>query len=153
MSKTIPAYPEGKNLLAGKNVLITAAAGTGIGFAVAKRCAEEGAEIIISDIHERRLGEAAERLEDVCGKRPHAFLCNVTQEDDIQSLFSNTIAAVGHIDVLMNNAGLGGTANVVDVLNHQRRAVISVFRLATCIHRSPVPPAIVGHDKSTVDQR
>ena len=126
MSKTIPAYPEGKNLLAGKNVLITAAAGTGIGFAVAKRCAEEGAEIIISDIHERRLGEAAERLEDVCGKKPHAFLCNVTQEDDIQSLFSNTIAAVGHIDVLMNNAGLGGTANVVDMTDEQWTMVLDV---------------------------
>ena len=87
VSKTIPAYPEGKNLLAGKTVLITAAAGTGIGFAVAKRCAEEGAEIVISDIHERRLGEAAERLEEVCGKKPHAFLCNVTQEEDIQNLF------------------------------------------------------------------
>ena len=126
MSKTIPAYPEGKNLLAGKNVLITAAAGTGIGFAVAKRCAEEGAEIIISDIHERRLGEAAERLEDVCGKKPHTFLCNVTQEDDIQSLFSNTIDAVGHIDVLMNNAGLGGTANVVDMTDEQWTMVLDV---------------------------
>ncbi len=126
MSKSIPAYPEGENLLAGKTVLVTAAAGTGIGFAVAKRCAEEGAEIIISDIHERRLGEAAERLEDVCGKTPHAFLCNVTKEDDIQSLFSKSIDAVGHIDVLMNNAGLGGTANVVDMTDEQWSMVLDV---------------------------
>ena len=126
MSKTVPPYPEGKNLLADKNVLITAAAGTGIGFAVAKRCAEEGAEIVISDIHERRLGEAAERLEEVCGKRPHAFLCNVTQEEDIQNLFSKSIEAVGHIDVLMNNAGLGGTAKVVDMTDEQWSMVLDV---------------------------
>ena len=40
-------------------MLVTAAAGTGIGFATAKRCVEEGATVMISDIHERRLGEAA----------------------------------------------------------------------------------------------
>jgi len=55
-----PSYPEGHRLLDGKTVLITAAAGTGIGFATAKRCAKEGARVAISDLHERRLGEAAE---------------------------------------------------------------------------------------------
>ena len=47
----------------GKTVLVTAAAaGTGIGFATAKRCVEEGAQVVISDIHERRLGESADEL-------------------------------------------------------------------------------------------
>ena len=46
-------------LLVGRTVLVTAAAGTGIGFAAARRCAEEGATVVISDRHERRLGEAA----------------------------------------------------------------------------------------------
>ena len=51
----------GHGLLAGKTVLVTAAAGTGIGYATAQRCAAEGATVAISDRHERRLGEAAER--------------------------------------------------------------------------------------------
>lgn len=131
MSKAIPPYPAGKNLLAGKNVLITAAAGTGIGFATAKRCAEEGAQIIISDIHERRLHEAAEKLESVCGKRPQHFLCNVTNEENVQSLFANSINAVGHIDVLMNNAGLGGTANVVEMSDEQWASVLDVTLTGT----------------------
>ena len=38
---TIPPYPQGRSLLASKTVLVTAAAGTGIGFATARRCAEE----------------------------------------------------------------------------------------------------------------
>ena len=42
--------------------MVTAAAGTGIGFATAKRCVEEGATVVISDAHERRLGEAADAL-------------------------------------------------------------------------------------------
>ncbi len=45
-------YPKPHNLLDGKTVLITAAAGTGIGFAAATRCAEEGATVMISDIRE-----------------------------------------------------------------------------------------------------
>ena len=59
-----PPYPTGKALLDGKTVLVTAAAGTGIGFATAQRCAEEGARLVVSDAHERRLGEAAEKLGD-----------------------------------------------------------------------------------------
>ena len=51
-----PPYVEGHQLLAGKTVLVTAAAGSGIGFAVAKRCQEEGARLVIADKHERRLG-------------------------------------------------------------------------------------------------
>ena len=63
MSKT-PTYVGGHGLLEGKNVLVTAAAGTGIGFATAIRCVEEGAgALVISDIHERRLGEAADKIE------------------------------------------------------------------------------------------
>ena len=51
----------------GKVVVVTAAAGTGIGFATAKRCIEEGATVVISDAHERRLGEAAEQLAELPG--------------------------------------------------------------------------------------
>ena len=56
MAQPTPPYVEGHGLLAGKTVVVTAAAGTGIGYAVAKRCVEEGATVLISDIHERRLG-------------------------------------------------------------------------------------------------
>lgn len=49
-----PTYPEPRGLLKGKTVVITAAAGTGIGFSAAKRATEEGAEVLISDFHERR---------------------------------------------------------------------------------------------------
>jgi 3-oxoacyl-[acyl-carrier protein] reductase len=57
-----PAYVPPHDLLKGKTVLMTAAAGAGIGFATAQRCAEEGARLFISDIHEKRTAEAAERV-------------------------------------------------------------------------------------------
>jgi 3-oxoacyl-[acyl-carrier protein] reductase len=110
-----PPYPAGRNLLAGKNVVVTAAAGSGIGFATAKRCAEEGARVVISDIHERRLGEAVDALRDVSEHEPVGIVCNVTDEADVQALFAGAIEAMGHIDVMINNAGLGGTAELIDM--------------------------------------
>jgi 3-oxoacyl-[acyl-carrier protein] reductase len=119
---TPPPYPSGHGLLEGKVVLVTAAAGTGIGFATAKRCAEEGAVVAISDRHERRLGVAADELAVVMGRQPIAVPCDVTVEADVQRMFD----AVGDFDVLVNNAGLGGTAELADMTDEQWGAVLDV---------------------------
>jgi 3-oxoacyl-[acyl-carrier protein] reductase len=124
---TIPAYPSGHRLLAGKTVIVTAAAGTGIGFATAKRCAEEGATVAISDRHERRLAESAQRLAEVMGRDPVAVPCDVTVEGDVQRMFD----AVGGFDVLVNNAGLGGTAELTDMTDDQWDAVVGVTLTGT----------------------
>ena len=130
----IPSYPEPRNLLRGKTVVVTAAAGTGIGFAVAKRAAEEGAHVLISDFHERRLGEAAERIAAETGTRPATFVCDVTSEDQVQVLRDAALAELGHVDVLINNAGLGGEVGVVEMSDEQWFRVLdvtlnSVFRM------------------------
>ena len=125
-SPPLPPYPEGHQLLAGKTVLVTASAGTGIGFATAKRCAEEGAEVVLSDLHERRLQEAADSLEPIMGKRPSAILCNVTQEDQVQALFDGAIDATGGVDILVNNAGLGGTSDLLEMSDEQWSSVLDV---------------------------
>ena len=122
-----PAYPASRGLLAGKRVVVTAAAGTGIGFATAKRCAEEGAVVAISDRHERRLAESAERLAAVMGSDVVAIPCDVTVEADVQRMFD----AVGAFDVLVNNAGLGGTAALVDMTDEQWDAVVGVTLTGT----------------------
>jgi 3-oxoacyl-[acyl-carrier protein] reductase len=124
---TAPPYPVGRELLAGKTVVVTAAAGTGIGFATAKRCAEEGAVVAISDRHERRLAESAERLAEVMGSQPVAVACDVTVEADVQRMFD----AVGEFDVLVNNAGLGGTATLADMTDEQWEAVVGVTLTGT----------------------
>jgi 3-oxoacyl-[acyl-carrier protein] reductase len=114
-----------------KVVVVTAAAGTGIGFATAKRCAEEGARVVLSDVHERRLGEAAEQLEAIGGERPLAIPCDVTVQADVERLFSSTLAHRGTVDVLVNNAGLGGTANLVDMTDEQWARVLDVTLTGT----------------------
>jgi len=133
-----PPYPSGHHLLAGKRVLITAAAGTGIGFATAKRCLEEGATVFISDIHARRLHEAAAKLSTVAGVIPHSRPCDVTRESDVRALVADAVGKLGQIDVLVNNAGLGGSASIVDMTDEQWSRVLdvsltSVFRMTRAV--------------------
>src|SRR5215471_3943534 len=100
-----PEYPPARGLLAGKTVLVTAAAGTGIGFATAKRCIEEGARVVISDIHERRLTQASEQLGELAREAVLAVRCDVTIEAEVQALLEAAVRRHGQLDVLINNAG------------------------------------------------
>ncbi len=121
-----PAYPSSHDLLAGRKVVITAAAGTGIGYATAKRCMEEGAQVLISDIHASRLRTSAERLREEVGRQPAAQLCNVTRQEDVETLFAAAQRHLGAVDVVINNAGLGGTANLMDMTDQQWSSVLDV---------------------------
>jgi 3-oxoacyl-[acyl-carrier protein] reductase len=137
-SRAPPPYPSGHQLLAGKCVLITAAAGTGIGFATAKRCIEEGATVFVSDIHERRLQEATGKLATVAGVLPLSRPCDVTRESDVRALVADAVSKLGRIDVLVNNAGLGGSVSIVDMTDDQWSRVLdvsltSVFRMTRAV--------------------
>ncbi len=130
----VPAYPEPRDLLRGKTVVVTAAAGTGIGFSTAQRAVEEGATVLISDFHERRLGEAADSIAEATGTRPATCVCDVTSQEHVENLRETAVATLGHVDVLINNAGLGGEVAVVDMTDEQWERVLdvtlnSVFRM------------------------
>jgi 3-oxoacyl-[acyl-carrier protein] reductase len=130
----VPTPPAGHGLLTGKVVVVTAAAGTGIGFATAKRCLEEGATVVISDAHERRLGEAADTLAGLPasgGERPLAVACNVTDEAQVQALYDAAVERHGRFDVAVNNAGLGGQVDVVDMTDDQWSLVLDVTLTGT----------------------
>jgi NAD(P)-dependent dehydrogenase (short-subunit alcohol dehydrogenase family) len=127
MPPAVPSYPPGHGLLAGKTVLVTAAAGTGIGFAAAKRCVEEGAQVVLSDAHERRLGEAAEELRALGSSAVAAAIpCNVTDESQVQALFDGAVAATGGLDVVVNNAGFLRDRMLVSTSEDEWDAVINV---------------------------
>ncbi len=121
-----PAYPEGHGLLKGKIVLVTAAAGTGIGFSTAKRAVEEGATVVVSDFHERRLGEAADSLTEAMGERPLSVVCDVRSEEQVQAMFDAVYERHGRLDVLVNNAGLGGEVPLVDMTDEQWTNVLDI---------------------------
>jgi 3-oxoacyl-[acyl-carrier protein] reductase len=134
-----PAEPGGHGLLAGKVAVVTAAAGTGIGSAAARRLLVEGATVVISDAHQRRLGETATELGKVAetigsapgGEPPLAVPCDVTDETQVQELFTAAAERHGRIDVVVNNAGLGGTADLVDMTDDQWQRVVDVSLTGT----------------------
>jgi 3-oxoacyl-[acyl-carrier protein] reductase len=121
----MPEPTKPHELLEGKVVLVTASAGAGIGVATARRCQEEGATVVISDKHEKRLAETAKELK-VLG-----VSCDVTVEEDVQRLFDSAAQEHGRIDVAVNNAGLGATADVVDMPDETWDAVMAVSLTGT----------------------
>jgi len=127
-----PGPGPGHRLLAGKTVLVTAAAGTGIGYSTALRCAAEGATVAISDRHQRRLGEAAKGLaEQAGGGPPLAIACDGTVQEQVDHLIDTVEAELGGIDVLINNVGLGGEASILDMTDEQWHTVLDVTLTAT----------------------
>ncbi len=131
MAQPTPTEPPGRGLLDGRTVVVTAAAGSGIGGALARRCLLEGARVVISDAHERRVGETADALGEEFGDRPTALRCDVTDEDDVQRLLATALDDLGHIDIWMNNAGLGGNGPVTELTDEQWSKVLDVTLTGT----------------------
>jgi len=130
---TAPQYVEGHNLLRGKSVLVTAAAGAGIGFSAALRAAEEGCRaLMISDIHPRRLEEAVANIKEKTGlQQVFGQICDVSQEEQVQALIAAAEDKLAGVDVLINNAGLGGQTNVVDMTDEQWNRVMDITLTGT----------------------
>ena len=142
----IPPYVPGHGLLKNKSVLITAAAGGGIGFAAARRCLEEGCRaLMVSDIHPRRLDETVATLRaDHPSAQVWGCLANVTVEADVETLVAEAESAMGGVDVLVNNAGLGGNKRVVEMSDEEWHKVLDVtltgtFRMTRAMLKRMLP--------------
>lgn len=122
-----PEYVAPHNLLAGRNIVVTAAAGAGIGLATAVRCLEEGAAtVVISDTHEARLASAHSDLAERFGaERVLSAVCDVTKEEQVHALLDLAETA-GPIDVMINNAGLGGAASILEMTDDQWNLVLDI---------------------------
>ncbi|WP_328909609.1 SDR family oxidoreductase [Streptomyces sp. NBC_00234] len=122
-----PRPVPGHRLLAGRTAVVTAAAGTGIGGATARRFLEEGARIVIGDAHARRLKETERALAEEFGPdRVASQPCDVTDEDQVQALFAHAEQTHGGLDIVVNNAGLGGTAELTEMTDDQWSTVLDV---------------------------
>jgi 3-oxoacyl-[acyl-carrier protein] reductase len=87
--------------------------------------------VVLSDWHERRLAEARQQLAELGGKEPLAVPCDVTVEAQVQTLIDAAYASYGRLDVLVNNAGLGGTAELVEMTDEQWSRVLDVTLTGT----------------------
>ncbi|MEU6352758.1 SDR family oxidoreductase [Streptomyces sp. NPDC047072] len=121
-----PEYVPGHGLLKGRTAVVTAAAGAGIGGATARRFLEEGARVLISDAHARRLKEYEAELAREFQGAVTSMACDVTDEAQVGALFDRAVREHGRLDVVVNNAGLGGTSELVDMTDEQWTRVLDV---------------------------
>ncbi|MFI9306296.1 SDR family oxidoreductase [Streptomyces triculaminicus] len=122
-----PPCPPAHELLSGRTAVITAAAGTGIGGATARRFLEEGAGVVLGDVHARRLTHTVTALAGEFGAaRVAGTVCDVTDETQVAALLDLAEERHGPLDILVNNAGLGGTAELVDMTDEQWDRVLDV---------------------------
>ena len=92
--------------LSGKIALITGSAG-GIGKAIAKKFAQEGACVVLNDINQERLDAAKDEFVGLFGKDPVATTTlNVTDPASIESAYETACLAFGGVDIVINNAGI-----------------------------------------------
>ncbi|MFF3156524.1 SDR family oxidoreductase [Streptomyces sp. NPDC057910] len=120
-------YVPGHALLDGRTAVVTAAAGAGIGGATARRLLEEGARVVIGDTHARRLKETEEALAAEFGAdRVASVPCDVTDERQVAALLALAEHEHGRLDIVVNNAGLGGTCSLVDMTDEAWSKVLDV---------------------------
>jgi 3-oxoacyl-[acyl-carrier protein] reductase len=130
--RTRERYVPGHGLLDGRTAVITAAAGTGIGGATARRFLEEGARVLLSDAHARRLADTHAELAAGFGADAVTSLpCDVTDENQVRTLFDAAADQHGGLDIVVNNAGLGGTADLVDMSDEDWSRVLDVTLTGT----------------------
>ena len=138
------APPEPRGLLRGRVAVVTASAGTGIGFATARRFALEGASVMLSDRHEGRLASSLAELRAEVSTPVAACACDVSDGNQIERLYDTTEAELGPIDLAFNNAGLGGRSPLVDMTDDEWFRVLDVtlfsaFRCTRSLLRRMMP--------------
>ena len=110
--------------LEGRVAIITGAA-AGIGFATAQRFAAEGAKLVLCDVNEARVREAADRLA-ASGASVDAHKVDVTRREEVDAMVAATLARHARIDILVNNAGITKDARLVKMTEAQFDAVVDV---------------------------
>lgn len=131
-----------KFTLEGKNALVTGAS-YGIGMALAKGFAEAGATIVFNDIKaelvENGLAEYAK-----CGIKAHGYVCDVTNEDQVNAMVAQIAVEVGVIDILVNNAGIIKRIPAVDMTAAEFRQVIDIDLNGPFIVSKAVAPGMIA---------
>ncbi|MBT8534480.1 glucose 1-dehydrogenase [Polynucleobacter paneuropaeus] len=127
-----------------KVAIITGAA-KGIGFATAKRFAEEGAKVMIADISMEAVKTAAAQIPNA-----EAFVVNVTDRASIQIALDQILERHGQIDILINNAGITQDARLIKMTEAQFDAVIDVNLKGVFNCTQLVVPHMLGKGKGAV---
>ena len=113
-------------LLDDKVAIVTAAAGAGIGQATARRFAQEGAQVIVTDAHPRRVQEVAQAMSKDYDRQVLGLEVDVRNPDHLSALVKTALDKFGRIDILVNNAGINKLSPIWEMDDETWRLVIDV---------------------------
>ena len=100
--------------LSGRIALVTGAAGAGIGRAIATRLAADGATVVVTDSHERRLAEAVDEISSLTGRNVVGHVLDVGDREQIVTVTDTVRSELGPISILVNNAAMNVIGSIFD---------------------------------------
>ncbi|KUO78380.1 MAG: beta-ketoacyl-ACP reductase [Desulfosporosinus sp. BRH_c37] len=106
-------------------VALITGAGRGIGEAIARRFAEEGSIVVISDVMEDNIKKLADEL-NAMGLRAMAIPVNVTKKNEVDAMVEKVVSTYGRLDILVNNAAVNKDALIRKMTEEQWDAVIDI---------------------------
>jgi meso-butanediol dehydrogenase/(S,S)-butanediol dehydrogenase/diacetyl reductase len=137
--------------LKGKTALVTGAA-QGIGFAIARRLAGEGARVAVGDLNGERAERAAVAIREE-GGNAIAVQMDVTDRGAVRAAIAQTVERFGALDVMFNNAGFNKPMPFLDVTEENWDAVLKVNALGVLIGMQEAAKAMIaqGHGGKIVN--
>jgi NAD(P)-dependent dehydrogenase (short-subunit alcohol dehydrogenase family) len=131
------------------HVAIVTGAGRGIGRATALELARLGADVVVAELDrasaERTAGEVK-----ALGRRALAMTTDVTKLADLHTMAERTRAELGHIDVLVNNAGIYRAAATLDITEEHWDAVLTINAKAVFFASQAVLPAMIAQKRGAI---
>lgn len=118
-------------MLQGRVGLVTAAAGAGIGQAVARRLLEEGADVVVTDAHPRRVAEVADALSRAFGRQVMGLELDVRNREQADAAVAAALERYGHLDILVNNAGFNRLQPIWEMTDETWDTVLGVCLTGT----------------------
>lgn len=133
--------------LDGKIALVTGAS-YGIGYAIASGFAKAGAKIVFNDINQDLVNRGLEAYKND-GIEAYGYVCDVTNEDQVNEMIAKIEAEVGVVDILVNNAGIIKRIPMVEMSAKDFRQVIDIDLNGPFIMSKAVIPSMIkkGHGK------
>ena len=130
--------------------LVTAAAGAGIGAAIARQLATDDYDVVITDAHERRCGAFASQLADEHGREFLSMPLDVTDFDAVGAVTHDVVARRGRIDALVNNAGWSKIEPVAEMTPDTWRRCLDVDLNGTFYAMRHVLPHMIARGAGAI---
>jgi 3-oxoacyl-[acyl-carrier protein] reductase len=136
------------NSLTGKNALVTGA-GKGIGRAIAIALAQEGVNVALLARTESQLQDVAQEIEALRAKAV-VLTADIADRASVEAAVSQAQAELGHLDILINNAGIGTFAKLVDMDPAEWENIIQVNLMGTYYATRAVLPQMIARETGDV---